>query len=94
MTLGLLLAQLLDLYVYVLVGRIIIDYAMLFSRSWQPRGFVLALVDVIFRLTDPPLRFLRRFIPPLRLGSVSLDLSFLVLIIGVQLLAGFVAPIF
>lgn len=88
MTLGMLLAQLRDLYVYVLVGRIIIDYAMLFSRSWQPRGIVLALVDVIFRLTDPPLRFLRRFIPPLRLGSVSLDLSFLVLIIGVQVIAG------
>ena len=88
MTLGVLVYQLLSLYVYVLIGRIIIDYVMMFSRSWQPRGFVLALVDVVFRLTDPPLRFLRRFIPPLRLGSVSLDLSFLVLIFGVQILSG------
>ena len=88
MGLGLLLAQLLNLYVYVLIGRIIIDYVMMFSRSWQPKGFTLALVDTVFRLTDPPLRFLRRFIPPLRLGSVSLDLSFLVLIFGVQILAG------
>jgi YggT family protein len=88
MSLGLLLYQILSLYVYVLIARIIIDYVMMFSRSWQPRGFVLALVDVVFRLTDPPLRFLRRFIPPLRLGSVSLDLSFLVLIIGVQVISG------
>lgn len=88
MRLGWLLAELLNVYVYVLIGRIIIDYVMMFSRSWQPTGFVLALVDTVFRLTDPPLRFLRRFIPPLRLGSVSLDLSFLVLIFGVQVVAG------
>ncbi len=88
MTLGVIVYQLLSLYVYVLIARIIIDYVMMFSRSWQPRGFVLALVDFVFRLTDPPLRFLRRFIPPLRLGSVSLDLSFLVLIFGVQILSG------
>lgn len=90
MGLGLILAQLLGLYVWVLIGRIIIDYVMMFSQSWRPQGFMLALVDVVFRLTDPPLRFLRRFIPPLRLGSVSLDLSFLVLIFGVQILQGVV----
>lgn len=90
MGLGLIVAQLLGLYVWVLIGRIIIDYVMMFSQSWRPQGFVLALVDIVFRLTDPPLRFLRRFIPPLRLGSVSLDLSFLVLIFGVQVLQGVV----
>ena len=88
MGLGVIVYQVLSLYVYVLIARIIIDYVMMFSRSWQPRGFVLALVDFVFRVTDPPLRFLRRFIPPLRLGSVSLDLSFLVLIMGVQILSG------
>jgi YggT family protein len=88
--LGLIVAQLLGLYVWVLIGRIIIDYVMMFSQSWRPQGFVLALVDIVFRLTDPPLRFLRRFIPPLRLGSISLDLSFLVLIFGVQVLQGVV----
>ena len=90
MGLGLIVAQLLGLYVWVLIGRIIIDSVMMFSQSWRPQGFVLALVDIVFRLTDPPLRFLRRFIPPLRLGSVSLDLSFLVLIFGVQVLQGVV----
>lgn len=79
-------AYLLGFYVWVLIARIIIDYVMMFSRNWRPQGVVLLLVDVVFRLTDPPLRFLRRFIPPLRLGSVSLDLSFLVLIFGVQIL--------
>lgn len=80
------LAYLLGLYVWVLIARIIIDYVMMFSRTWRPQGPVLLLVDVVFRLTDPPLHFLRRFIPPLRIGSVALDLSFLALIFAVNIL--------
>lgn len=91
MHIGTYLALALSLYVYVLIGRIILDYVMMFSSSWRPQGFVLVLVDTVFRLTDPPLNFLRRFIPPLRLGSISLDLSFLVLIIAIQLLIPLVA---
>ncbi|MEC8444966.1 MAG: YggT family protein, partial [Actinomycetota bacterium] len=44
----------------------------------------------VYSITDPPLRALRRVIPPLRLGSVSLDLAFLILILGVQILINFV----
>ncbi len=90
MTVGVVLYNILSIYVYVLLGRIIIDYVMIFARSWTPRGFMLIVVDTVFRLTDPPLRFIRRFVPSIRLGSVSLDLSFLVLIIGIQILSFFV----
>ncbi|MEY3407047.1 MAG: hypothetical protein RL038_108, partial [Actinomycetota bacterium] len=61
---GALIALLIDLYIYVLIGRIIIDYVMMFSTSWRPRGLMLGVVDFVFSITDPPLRFLRRFIPP------------------------------
>jgi YggT family protein len=47
---------------------------------------------VIYTITDPPLKALRRLIPPLRLGSINLDLSFLVLVVLVQIgiyLAGY-----
>lgn len=91
MQIGTYLALVLSLYVYVLIGRIILDYVMMFSPSWRPQGFILVLVDTVFRLTDPPLNLLRRFIPPLRLGSISLDLSFLVLIIAIQLIIPLVA---
>lgn len=91
MQIGTYLAVALSLYVYVLIVRIILDYVMMFSPSWRPQGLVLVLVDAVFRITDPPLNLLRRFIPPLRLGSISLDLSFLVLIIVIQLLIPFVA---
>ncbi|MEY3407979.1 MAG: hypothetical protein RL038_1040, partial [Actinomycetota bacterium] len=76
--------------IYVLIGRIIVDYVMMFSTTWRPRGLMLGVVDFVFSITDPPLRFLRRYIPPLRLGMVSLDLSFLVLFFGLQVVRGLI----
>ncbi len=85
---GLLIADVLYVYLYVLIARVIIDWVMMFARQWHPRGIVLMLVDLVFNLTDPPMKAIRRVIPPLRLGAVSLDIGFLVLMLGVQLLAG------
>ena len=87
-TLGHYLSELIDLYIYVLIGRLIFDYIQMFSRNWRPTGFVLLIAEAIYTVTDPPIRALRRVIPPIRLGSVSLDLSFLVLIIGLQIIGG------
>lgn len=80
------LALLLWLYFLVLIARLVFDYVQLFARAWRPRGVMLVLAEGVYSLTDPPLRALRRVIPPLRLGVVSLDLSFLVLIILIQVL--------
>jgi len=85
---GSLIAQLLQLYLLVMIGRLVFDYVQMFASSWRPTGFVLVLVETIYSLTDPPLNFFRRFIPPVRIGSVSLDLSFLVVIILIQVAMG------
>ncbi len=84
------LSTLIDLYIYVLIGRLILDYVLMFSRSFQPRGIMAVLFEFVFALTDPPLKFLRKFIPPLRLGNISLDLSFIVLIFGLNILQALV----
>jgi YggT family protein len=81
-----LLIVVLWLYFVLLIGRLILDYIQVFARSWRPTGPVLVVAEVIYTLTDPPLRALRRVIPPLRLGSISLDLSFIVLLILIQVL--------
>jgi YggT family protein len=85
---GSLIAQVLQLYLLVMIGRLVFDYVQIFARSWTPSGFLLLLVESIYSLTDPPLNFFRRFIPPLRIGSISLDLSFLVVIILIQIAIG------
>ncbi|ETK36413.1 YggT family protein [Microbispora corallina] len=80
------LVFLLFIFLILLIGRMIIDTVQAFARAWRPSGLVLVLAEVIYTVTDPPLKFLRRFIPPLRLGTVAFDLSFTVLFIVVLLL--------
>lgn len=87
---GQVLGTVLWLYWLVLIARLVFDFVQLFARSWQPRGPLLLIAEFVYTITDPPLRALRKVIPPLRLGGVSLDLAFLVLILGVQLLINFV----
>ncbi len=89
-SIGQVLATVLWLYWLILIGRLVFDFVRIFARSWEPRGPILLIAEFVYSLTDPPLRALRKVIPPLRLGSVSLDLAFLVLILGVQLLINFV----
>ncbi len=68
----------------LLVARAILDIVMSLNRGFHPTGPVLVLVEVAYTATDPPLRLLRRFIPPLRIGSIALDLGFLLLFVAVQ----------
>lgn len=80
------LAFVVFLYLLVLIGRVVFDWIRIFARDWRPRGVVLLVAEPVYTLTEPPLRALRRVLPPLRLGEVSIDLSFMVLFIGVFIL--------
>jgi len=86
------LTYVLTIYLVILVGRMIFGWIQVFARDWRPTGIVLVLAEVIFTVTDPPLKFLRRFIPPLRLGMVAMDLSFMVLFIVVLILLEVAVP--
>ncbi|MSO42914.1 MAG: YggT family protein [Candidatus Planktophila sp.] len=86
MRLGSILAGVLQLFLFALLGRLILDYIRMFARNWRPSGISLYFVEAVYAITDQPMRFVGRFIPPLRLGAASLDMSFIVLFFGVQLL--------
>ena len=81
---------LLSIYFFILIGRLIFEWVQVFARDWRPRGVVLIVAEVVYSLTDPPLRAIRKVIPPLRLGGVAIDLAFLVLILGVSILRAIV----
>lgn len=87
----LLLRLVLRLFVLSLFGRLILDYARVFAPQWRPKGILLAIAEAIYAITDPVVRFVRRFIPPLRLGPVAVDLSFILIFIVVQMLSNFLA---
>lgn len=67
---------LLLLYLMVMLCRLILEYIPIFNREWRPKGVGLVIAEVVYTITDPPLRFFRRLLPPLRLGPVALDLGF------------------
>ena len=86
MTPGGVVVIVLQLFVLLLLANLVITWVMIFARDWQPRGVVLLIVEGVFAVTDPPLRLLRRFIPPLRVGGASIDLAFIALFLLVQIL--------
>jgi YggT family protein len=83
---------------YVFFGmlwiRFIVDWVQVFARSWSPRGPLLVVLEAVYSTTDPPIKALRRVIPPLRLGSIALDLSFLIVMICTYALIQVVGAVF
>lgn len=70
----------------LLIIRLIVDWIQVFARSWQPTGPILVVLEIVFSITDPPIKAIRKVIPPLRLGSIALDVSFILVFIVVILL--------
>jgi YggT family protein len=76
----------LSVYLVLLIGRMILSWIQVYARTWSPTGILLVVAEGVYSATDPPLRFLRRYIPSVRLGSVALDLSFILLFLVVYVL--------
>jgi YggT family protein len=68
-------------FIVLLFVRLIVDWIQIFARSWTPRGPVLVVLEGVYTITDPPVKALRKIIPPLRLGGVAIDLSFVALLL-------------
>ena len=83
---GQVIEGLLWFFLAMLWVRFVVDWVQVFARSWSPGGPVLVLLEVVYSVTDPPIKALRRVIPPLRLGGVALDLSFIIVIITAYVL--------
>ena len=78
---GELIELVLGTFIVLLFVRLIVDWIQMFARSWTPRGPVLVILEGVYTVTDPPVKALRKVIPPLRLGGVALDLSFVALLL-------------
>jgi len=71
------------LYTLIVLARFVVEATRQFARSWRPAGIAAIGVEFVYLATDPPLRLLRRLVPPVRLGSVSLDLSIMILLLAI-----------
>ena len=80
------LSSVLLVFLILLFARFVVDWVMVLARSWRPSGVVAAGLEIVYSTTDPPLKAVRKVIPPLNLGSIRLDLGFMVLLIAVVIL--------
>lgn len=87
---GSLLGIAIGLYIFVMWGRLILDYVQFFARTWKPKGAVLVLCELVYTLTDPPIKFVRRFVPPLRIGNIAIDLAWLIVMFALIILSNLV----
>ncbi|MFT4135307.1 YggT family protein [Microbacterium sp.] len=70
------------LYIAALLARLVMDYIPLFNRAWRPRGLWLVVAEVVYTMTDPPIKLLRRLVPPLRVGGISIDFAFTIVMLA------------
>ena len=78
---GLIIEVVLWIFIGLLWIRFIVDWVQVFARSWEPRGVLLVLLEIVYSVTDPPINALRRVVKPLRIGNFALDLSFILVMI-------------
>ncbi|MFT3861686.1 YggT family protein [Micropruina sp.] len=91
---GVILWYVLWAFLTVLMVRAVLSFIPLFVRGWQPRGLMLVIAEFVYTLTDPPLRFMRKILPPVRIGSTSWDLGFLVLFLGLSFVQRMIPYVF
>ena len=84
----------LQFYTWILLARMVISWVPMFAPQWRPRGLVASVFEIVYTLTDPPIKALRKVIPPLNLGGVSLDLAFMAVLILIVVLQRVVIAVF
>ncbi|MFE1645337.1 YggT family protein [Microbacterium sp. P01] len=70
------LNALLLVFVLFLLIRLILDWMPMLNREWRPKGFGLVAAEIVYTITDPPIKLFRRFIPPLRVGAIAIDFAY------------------
>ena len=78
---GLIIYVVLFVFLACMWIRFVVDWVMVFARQWQPTGVLLVALEGVYSVTDPPIKALRKVVPPLRLGNFALDLSFLLVMV-------------
>ncbi len=85
-TLSILLKVVIQLYIYALFSRLIIDWIRVLNQTWQPAGGMLFFCEAVYTITDPPIKFVRKFIPPLRVGNIAIDFGWMLVLVACNIL--------
>ncbi len=75
-----------SIYTFILLARVILDWTRVLVPRWVPPGGLLVVIDWVYRLTEPPISWVRQYIQPIRLGTVAIDVGFIVVFVAVVIL--------
>ena len=81
MLIGEILYGIVWVFLILLFVRLVVDWVQIFARQWTPSGVLLVVLEGVYTVTDPPIKAVRRYVPPLRIGQVALDLSFMLVFV-------------
>ena len=76
----------LTIFFVLMWARFILDLVRVFARRWRPRGVGLVLAEFVYVVTDPPIKLVRRVVPPLRVGGAALDFAWSIVMLAVIIL--------
>lgn len=76
----------LRIYIFVLWARFVLDWIVVLNRNFRPHGVFAVLVELVYTVTDPPIRMFRRLLPPIRLGQIALDLGWMLTLLSCWIL--------
>ncbi|WP_144827949.1 YggT family protein [Microbacterium sp. BH-3-3-3] len=85
---GSILSAILFVYIVFLLARLVLEYIPMFNREWRPRGATLVIAEIVYTVTDPPIKLIRRVVPPLRIGGIAIDFGFAIVMFVCFLLLG------
>jgi YggT family protein len=88
--LALILWWALEVYFYLLIGRLLVDMVISVNPAFRPKGIILVLFETILTLTDPPLKLVRKVIRPVRMGAIQLDFGWTLLVFAIFFLQSLV----
>lgn len=80
--LGVILYYALLVFVIAMWARLILDFLRSMRPGWRPPSLLLAISGVVYSLTDPPLKSVRRFVKPISFGAIALDFGWTVVLLG------------
>jgi YggT family protein len=72
----------LNVFALVMWARFVLDLARAFARQWRPRGFGLVLAEAAYTITDPPIKAVRKVVPPLRIGGGAIDFAWSIVMLA------------
>lgn len=80
----------LEFFVLVMWVRLIIDFIRSAKPEWRPQSALLVILSVMYAITDPPLKLVRRVIKPVRFGVVAIDFAWAIVLLAAIVLSNVV----